>query len=130
MEKITFRACCHDDEASSHTLATAPSKGTDYRQQCIDSPLAPAGHRRFVRPLLPRDAHAWVNLDSPQTGPLFPYSLEAAVQRTAAEFERKLPACADQLIVAVISADYSLHQRVAHHIFVVKVYEGDPVHTS
>jgi hypothetical protein len=48
--------------------------------------------RRFVRPLLPRDAHAWVNLDGPETGPLFPYSLEAAVQRTAAEFERTLAA--------------------------------------
>ncbi len=48
--------------------------------------------QRFVRPLLPRDAHAWVNLDNPQTGPLFPYSLEAAVQRTIFEFERTLAA--------------------------------------
>jgi len=48
--------------------------------------------RRFVRPFLPRDAHAWVNLDSPETGPLFPYSLEAAVQRTKAELERTLAA--------------------------------------
>ena len=48
--------------------------------------------RPVVRPLLPRDAHAWVNLDSPQTGRLFPYSLEAAVQRTQAEFERTLAA--------------------------------------
>jgi hypothetical protein len=48
--------------------------------------------RRFVRPLLPRDAHAWVNLDGPETGPLFPYSLEAAAQRTVAEFERTLAA--------------------------------------
>jgi hypothetical protein len=48
--------------------------------------------RRPVRRLLPRDAHAWVNLDSPETGPLFPYSIEAAVQRTVAEFERTLAA--------------------------------------
>ena len=46
--------------------------------------------RRWVRLMLPRDAHAWVNLDSPETGPLFPYSIEAAVQRTVAEFERTL----------------------------------------
>jgi len=52
--------------------------------------------RRFVRPLLPRDAHAWVNLDGPETGPLFPYSLEAAVQRTAAEFERTLAAIGEE----------------------------------
>jgi hypothetical protein len=48
--------------------------------------------RRFVRTFLPRDAHAWVNLDSPETGPMFAYSLEAAVQRTTAEFERTLAA--------------------------------------
>ena len=48
--------------------------------------------RPVVRPLLPRDSHAWVNLDSPETGPLFPYSLEAAVQRTLAEFDRTLAA--------------------------------------
>ncbi len=48
--------------------------------------------RGLVKPLLPRDAHAWVNLDSPETGPLFTYSLEAAIQRTQAEFERTLAA--------------------------------------
>ena len=48
--------------------------------------------RPMVRQLLPRDSHAWVNLDSPETGPLFPYSLEAAVQRTQAEFDRTLAA--------------------------------------
>ena len=48
--------------------------------------------RPVVRPLLPRDAHAWVNLDGPETGPLFPFSIEAAVQRTGAEFERTLAA--------------------------------------
>ncbi len=48
--------------------------------------------RPMVRRLLPRDSHAWVNLDGPETGPLFPYSLEAAVQRTVAEFERTLAA--------------------------------------
>jgi len=48
--------------------------------------------RPTVRRLLPRDSHAWVNLDSPATGPQFPYSLEAALQRTQAEFERTLAA--------------------------------------
>ena len=50
---------------------------------CLVPPLRP-----LVRRLLPRDAHAWVNLDSPATGPLFAYSLEAAVQRTVFEFEQ------------------------------------------
>jgi hypothetical protein len=44
----------------------------------------------LARRLLPQDSHAWMNLDTPDTGPFFPYSLEAAVQRTAAEFERTL----------------------------------------
>ena len=48
--------------------------------------------RGLVKPLLPRDAHAWVNLDSQDTGPLFPYTLEAAVQRMEAEFDRTLAA--------------------------------------
>ena len=42
--------------------------------------------------ILPRDAHAWMNLDRPDTGPLFPYSLAAARQRTRAEFDRTLAA--------------------------------------
>ena len=45
---------------------------------------------------LPRDSHAWMNLDTPARGPLFPYSLEAAVQRTNAEFERTLAAIGEE----------------------------------
>jgi hypothetical protein len=36
---------------------------------------------------LPRDAHAWMNLDSPEQGPLFPYAIEAARQRTIYEYD-------------------------------------------
>lgn len=52
------------------------------------------GLRRLVLPLLPRDAHAWMNLDSPARGPNFQYAFQAAVKRTKIEFEqtaRKLP---------------------------------------
>lgn len=48
--------------------------------------------RPLVKALVPRDAHAWMNLDHPSSGPLFPYAIEAAVQRTVAEFERTLAA--------------------------------------
>ncbi len=48
--------------------------------------------RPLVRRLLPADSHARMNLDSPAAGPLFPYSIEAAVQRTGAELERTLAA--------------------------------------
>jgi hypothetical protein len=44
--------------------------------------------RPLVMPLLPRDAHGWMNLDSPERGPNFPYAFQAAVKRTKIEFER------------------------------------------
>jgi hypothetical protein len=48
------------------------------------------GLQPLVKRLTPKDSHAWLNLDFPATGPLFPYSIEAAVQRTTFEFERTL----------------------------------------
>jgi len=44
--------------------------------------------KRIVTPLLPRDSHAWMNLDSPARGPKFTYAFEAAVKRTRAEFDK------------------------------------------
>jgi hypothetical protein len=49
----------------------------------------------LVMPLLPRDAHGWMNIDSPERGPRFDYAFHAAVKRTVLEFEqttRELPA--------------------------------------
>lgn len=42
----------------------------------------------LILPLLPRDSHAWMNLDSPARGPKFEYAFQAAVKRTRIEFER------------------------------------------
>lgn len=39
------------------------------------------------RYLLPRDAHTWMNLDSPARGPLFEYARNAATKRTMIEFD-------------------------------------------
>lgn len=44
----------------------------------------------WLKRVLPRDSHACMNLDAPAAGPFFPYALEAAVQRTSAEFDRTL----------------------------------------
>ena len=52
--------------------------------------------RPWIRTWAPPDSHAVMNLDSPERGPLFPYSIEAAVQRTFAEFERTLAAMAEE----------------------------------
>ncbi len=45
---------------------------------------------RWVRRWLPRDAHAWLNLDHPGRGPLFPYARAAAIHRTRHEWDRIL----------------------------------------
>jgi hypothetical protein len=41
---------------------------------------------KWLLPLFPPDTHIRMNLDHPQTGPLFPYAMVAARKRTAAEF--------------------------------------------
>lgn len=43
---------------------------------------------RTFRHLLPRDAHAWMNLDSPEQGSLFAHALAAAKKRTHFEFNQ------------------------------------------
>lgn len=45
---------------------------------------------KYVKPAIPRDSHAWMNLDSPEQGPLFEYAQAAAVQRTDLEFQLML----------------------------------------
>ncbi|MGE5377243.1 MAG: hypothetical protein ACM3XO_19480 [Bacteroidota bacterium] len=42
----------------------------------------------LVLPLLPRDSHAWMNIDSPEQGFKFDYVMQASIQRTVLEFER------------------------------------------
>ena len=45
---------------------------------------------KVFRHLLPRDSHAWMNLDSPSCGPLFDLARQAAVKRTGIEFDLTL----------------------------------------
>ena len=42
----------------------------------------------LVMPYLPRDSHAWMNLDSPEQGPNFTFAFHAAVKRTMIEFKK------------------------------------------
>jgi hypothetical protein len=44
--------------------------------------------RPYVLPFLPRDSHAWMNLDSPDQGFKFEYAMQAAIKRTVIEFEK------------------------------------------
>ena len=54
--------------------------------------------KRFVIPLLPRDSHAHMNLDSPERGKRFAYAFEAAVKRTRVEFESIVTTLSGNLI--------------------------------
>ena len=42
----------------------------------------------FVLPLLPRDSHAWMNLDSPEQGFKFDYVMSASIKRTLIELAK------------------------------------------
>ena len=49
----------------------------------------------FIRPLrpyvlsrIPRDSHAWMNLDFPEQGFKFDYAMQAAIKRTVIEFDK------------------------------------------
>jgi hypothetical protein len=44
--------------------------------------------RAFSLRYLPRDSHAWMNLDSPEQGFKFDYAMQAAIKRTVIEFEK------------------------------------------
>jgi hypothetical protein len=44
--------------------------------------------RPHVLRFIPRDSHAWMNLDSPEQGFKFDYAMHAAIKRTVIEFEK------------------------------------------
>jgi len=53
--------------------------------------------RPYVLPLLPRDSHAWMNLDSPGQGYKFDYALQAAIKRTVIEFEETITGFSEEM---------------------------------
>ena len=44
--------------------------------------------RNFALRFLPKDSHAWMNLDSPEQGFKFDYAMQAAIKRTVIEYEK------------------------------------------
>ena len=44
--------------------------------------------RNFSLRYLPKDSHAWMNLDSPEQGFKFDYAMQAAIKRTVIEYEK------------------------------------------
>jgi hypothetical protein len=53
--------------------------------------------RAFTLRWLPRDSHAWMNLDSPEQGFKFDYAMQAAIKRTVIEYERTTVGFSDSL---------------------------------
>ncbi len=89
---------------SLHTNGTRPAPSTvdPVAMDLISSPYLHSGKLyypleifSFIRvlkplamPLLPRDSHAWMNLDSPEQGFKFDYVMQASIKRTVLEFEK------------------------------------------
>ena len=47
--------------------------------------------------ILPKDSHAWMNLDSPEQGFKFDYAMHAAIKRTVIEFEKTTEGFSDEM---------------------------------
>ena len=56
------------------------------------------GLRSFALRFLPRDSHAWMNLDSPERGPNFNYAFQAGLKRTRLEFQKTRAALSQDLL--------------------------------
>jgi hypothetical protein len=65
--------------------------------------------RRIVMPLLPRDSHAWMNIDSPERGSSFKYVFQAAVKRTRIEFEKTTKGLAQDRLMQFVDAKGEQH---------------------
>ena len=53
--------------------------------------------RKFSLRILPKDSHAWMNLDSPEQGFNFDYAMQAAMKRTVIEYEKTTLGYSDEM---------------------------------
>jgi len=76
----------HDD----HNI----TQGPDLRSGKLYYPLELFSYipllKKIIMPRLPKDSHAWMNLDSPSQGPMFAYTYAAAVKVTRDEWMKTL----------------------------------------
>ena len=59
--------------------------------------------KKYIMPRLPKDSHAWMNIDSPKQGPIFAYTFTAAVKVTLDEFEKALAGLHEKEITLFLS---------------------------
>jgi hypothetical protein len=102
---------CQSDDAVPAPSAIDPLvpdliNASALRSGKIYLPLEAFYHFHWLRPLLlrilPRDSHAWMNLDSPKQGPNFEYAFQAAVKRTKIEFEKTTKDLPEDLFVLFV----------------------------
>lgn len=60
--------------------------------------------RPYVLPLIPRDSHAWMNLDSPAQGFKFEYAVQAAIKRTRIEYEKTMAGLPRELMLLFVGS--------------------------
>ncbi len=83
----------HPDDTAERIDPLMPEiiNGPDLRSGRIYSPWETMAFipimGKWLRYLLPRDSHAWMNLDSPRSGSLFEFARISAVKRTRVEFQ-------------------------------------------
>jgi len=53
--------------------------------------------RAFSLSILPKDSHAWMNLDTPEQGFKFDYAMQAAIKRTVIEYEKTTSGFSDEM---------------------------------
>lgn len=53
--------------------------------------------RAFSLRYLPKDSHAWMNLDSPEQGFKFDYAMQAAIKRTVIEYNKTTTGFSEEL---------------------------------
>ncbi len=53
--------------------------------------------RPIILRIIPRDSHAWMNLDTPEQGFKFDYAMHAAIKRTVSEFEKTTEGFSDEM---------------------------------
>jgi hypothetical protein len=53
--------------------------------------------RAFALRFLPRDSHAWMNLDEPAQGFKFDYAMQAAIKKTVIEFEKTTTGISEEM---------------------------------
>jgi hypothetical protein len=89
-------------------------QGTELHSGKIYWPLEPLSWlpmlKKTILPRLPRDSHAWMNLDGPEQGPLFPYAVAAAVKRTRYEFELAVQGLPAELLFQFCGKNLSPHE--------------------